>query len=156
MGPRTRTFLVEVLYLAEMISEMNSEIVVSCLSCLLFWRFKRFRIPSSRPKAPSLFQHLSEGTFWRKWMQRTCKPARQTTESIQIYPNIPGSSLPRFSCQIIHVGAKNIKIYGQTNPDTNIMNLMQKLFSEFLKLNEGIQIRKTPTKHDHTLPKYQR
>ena len=65
-----------------------------------------------------------------------CKPARQTTESIQIYQNIPGSKLPRLSCQILHVGAKNIQIYGQTNPDTNIMNLIQKLFSEFLKLEK--------------------
>jgi predicted metal-dependent hydrolase len=52
------------------------------------------------------------------------------------YQNIPGSRLPRFSCQIIHVGAKNIQIYGQTNPDTNIMNLLQTLFSEFLKLEK--------------------
>jgi len=54
------------------------------------------------------------------------------------------SRLPRFSCQIIHVGAKYIHIYicmyiyiyGQTNPDTNIMNPIQKLFSEFLKLEK--------------------
>ena len=29
-----------------------------------------------------------------------------------------------------------IYIYGQTNPDTNIMNPIQKLFSEFLKLEK--------------------
>ena len=32
---------------------------------------------------------------------------------------------------IIHVGAKNIQIYGQTNPDTNIMNLIQNFSVSF-------------------------
>ena len=77
---------------------------------------------------------LPMGTF--KETLGFCKPARQTTESIQIYKNIPGSKLPRFSCQITHVGAKDIQTYCQTNPDTNMMNLIQRLFSEFIKLEK--------------------
>jgi len=49
----------------------------------------------------------------------------------------PGYQTTTVQLIIIHVGAKHIQIYGQTNPDTNIMNLIQKLFSEFLKLEKG-------------------
>ena len=65
---------------------------------------------------PTLAQHPRSAQHGQKWGRRSqnctllfCKPARQTTESSQIYQNIPGSRLPRFSCQIIHVGAKKIK-----------------------------------------------
>ena len=81
------------------------------------------------------------GQKHQKWRLRRCKPARQTTESIQIYQNIPGSRLPRFSCQIIHVGAKYIHIYMYIYIRSDKSRHQHhesytKLFSEFLKLEK--------------------
>ena len=69
-----------------------------------------------------------------------CKPARQTTENIQIHQNIPGSRLPRFSCQIIHVGAKYIHIYIYTvrQIPTPTSWILYKTFQWVSQTREGI------------------
>ena len=111
---------------------------------------------------PTLAQHPRSAQHGQKWGRRSqnctllfCKPARQTTESSQIYQNIPGSRLPRFSCQIIHVCKK----YSNIRSDKSRYQHHESFTSTFQwvsQTREGIQIRKTPTKHEHTLPKYQR
>jgi hypothetical protein len=62
--------------------------------------------------------------------------------------NIPGSKRPRFRCQKIYVGAKDIQRYGQTDPDTNMINLIQRLFSEFHKLEKKSRSKK----HQQNMP----